>query len=87
LVELIDDLNICSDENYLPTNEVADLKKQATEVHQLINGYIRYLRERKTGGDLALHESSSVSGMTDEELDDVLAEPIQPFNNSTIQQT
>jgi four helix bundle protein len=84
LVELMDDLNICSDENYLPPNEIAELKKQATAVHQLINGYIRYLRERKTGADLALRESSPNNEMTDEELDDVLAEPIQPFNNSTI---
>lgn len=61
LTELIDDLNVCSDENYLPPNDAADLKKQATEVHQLINGYIRYLRERKTGAELALHESSSGS--------------------------
>ena len=80
----MDDLNICSDENYLPPNEIAELKKQATAVHQLINGYIRYLRERKTGADLALRESSPNNEMTDEELDDVLAEPIQPFNNSTI---
>ncbi|MGH7952147.1 MAG: four helix bundle protein [Limisphaerales bacterium] len=84
LVELIDDLNICSDENYLPPNEIADLKKQATEVHQLINGYIRYLRERKTGGDLQLRESSSDCEISDKELDDALAEPIQQFNNSTI---
>jgi four helix bundle protein len=84
LVELMDDLNICSDENYLPPNEIIGLKKQATEVHQLINGYIRYLRERKTGESLALRESSPNNATTDEELDDVLAEPIQPFNNSTI---
>jgi four helix bundle protein len=84
LVELMDDLNICNDENYLPSNEITDLKKQATEVHQLINGYIRYLRERKTGESLALRESSPNNAMADEELDDVLAEPIQLFNNSTI---
>ncbi|MEI9866551.1 MAG: four helix bundle protein [Limisphaerales bacterium] len=84
LTELIDDLNICSDEKYLPPDEIVELKKQATAVHQLINGYIRYLRERKTGADLALREDSSNDAMTDEELDAILAEPIQPFNNSTI---
>ncbi len=57
LSELIDDLNICADENYLPADEVAELRKHATLVHQLINGYIRHLRERKTGGNLVLHES------------------------------
>ena len=80
LVELMDDLNICSDENYLPPEEVATLKKQATAVHQLINGYIRYLRERKTGGDLQLRESSSAGEISDDELDDALAEPIQRSN-------
>jgi four helix bundle protein len=84
LTELIDDLNICSDENYLPLDEIAKLKQTATAVHQLVNGYIRYLRERKTGAVLALRESSPDNEMTDEELDGVLAEPIQPFNNSTI---
>jgi four helix bundle protein len=87
LQELIDDLNVCEDENYLLSNEIADLKQQASQVHQLVNGYIRYLRERKTGESSALHESSSAYGMTDDELDDILAEPIQPFNNSTIQRT
>jgi four helix bundle protein len=83
LTELIDDLNVCEDENYLPSHEAAGLKKQATAVHQLINGYIRYLRERKTGESLALRESSAASEMPgdwDAELDDT----IQPFNNSTI---
>lgn len=80
LMELIDDLNICSDENYLPPEEIVALKSQATAVHQLISGYIRYLRERKTGGSLALHEACSVGETADGELD----EPIQPFNDSTI---
>jgi four helix bundle protein len=87
LVELMDDLNICSDENYLPSAEIIALKKLSTEVHQLINGYIRYLRERKTGADLALHESSAVSETADDEFDAALDDTIQPFNNSTIQRT
>src|SRR5438309_4701974 len=57
LQELIDDLNICTDENYLPTPEIATLKQHAWRVYKLINGYIRYLRERKAGASLALHES------------------------------
>jgi len=72
LTELIDDLNICSDENYLPTDEISELKKQATVVHQLVNGYIRYLRERKTGADLALHESSTAGEIASDDLDVVL---------------
>jgi four helix bundle protein len=46
LEELVDDLNVCLDENYLPTEEVADLKEQARGVLILINGYLRHLRSR-----------------------------------------
>jgi four helix bundle protein len=56
LAELIDDLNVCCDEKYLPPGEAEGLKKQAALVHQLINGYIRYLRERKTGPGATLHD-------------------------------
>jgi four helix bundle protein len=44
LEELVDDLNVCADENYLPDHEVAKLKEQAPEVLILINAYMRYLR-------------------------------------------
>jgi four helix bundle protein len=87
LTELIDDLNVCEDENYLPPDKAAELKKQATAVHQLINGYIRYLRERKTGESLALRETASADDVTDNNFEAMFAEPIQPFNNLTIQQT
>ena len=84
LLELIDDLNICADENYLPGDAVSKLKQQASQVHQLVNGYVRYLRERKTGESLTLHEPSSAQSLSDEDLDAILAEPTQRFNNSTI---
>src|ERR1700740_483297 len=48
LEELVDDLNVCLDENYLPSDEVAKLKEQAREVLILINAYLRYLRTRST---------------------------------------
>lgn len=69
LVELMDDLDICSDENYLPPADVADLKRKATGVHQLINGYIRYLRERKTGASLLLHEACSCGDAVSNDFD------------------
>ena len=78
LVELIDDLNICSDENYLPSNEAAELKERAAEVHRLINGYIRYLRQRKTGESLALHEPMSGDGTAGEDW------PTAPADDLTI---
>ena len=84
LLELIDDLNICADENYLPADTVLKFKQQALQVHQLVNGYVRYLRERKIGESLELRESSSAQSLSDEDLDAVLAEPTQLFNASTI---
>ena len=69
LLEMMDDLNICADEKYLPSEKIAELKTQATAVHKLINGYIRHLRERKTGADLALHESSTIDETLGGDLD------------------
>jgi four helix bundle protein len=66
LEELVDDLNVCVDENYLRSDEVATLKKQARGVLILINGYLRYLRSC----------SSSVR-----ESDGVDSEPIDALGN------
>ena len=41
LEELIDDLNACEDEQYLPEEEIASLKQEGWRVRQLIDGYIR----------------------------------------------
>ncbi|HEY4416466.1 MAG TPA: four helix bundle protein [Verrucomicrobiae bacterium] len=76
LVELMDDLNICHDESYLPPEAIAELKKQATEVHQLINGYIRYLRERKMNGDVPLRETASSQIGLEDDLDEMLSDTI-----------
>ena len=43
LEELVDDLNVCFDENYLSSDEVAKLKERARGVLNLVNGYLRYL--------------------------------------------
>src|SRR5690348_2016507 len=37
LQELIDDLNVCSDENYLPGTEIGLFKQRGWRVHQLTN--------------------------------------------------
>ena len=57
LAELVDDLNVCEDEHYLSPTDVADLKEQAREVQRLINGYIRFLRNRKSAASLIIRES------------------------------
>jgi four helix bundle protein len=64
LAELIDDLNVCQDEDYLSAAEIVELKEQAKEVQRLINGYIRFLRSRKSGVSPTVRESD------DEELVD-----------------
>ena len=47
LAELLDDLNVCQDEDYLPTAEIVELKERAKEVQRLINGYIRFFVSAK----------------------------------------
>ena len=47
LQELIDDLNVCIDEQYMPVDALTSLKNQGWRVRQLIDGYIRYLRNQK----------------------------------------
>src|SRR5262245_26223550 len=48
LEELVDDLNVCLDENYVSNEQVEELKEQASGVLILINGYLRHLRNRAT---------------------------------------
>jgi len=63
LEELIDDLNVCADEDYLPIEEIGSLKEQGWRLRQLIDGYIRYLREQKNAaGSSSAKEHSPVYG-------------------------
>ena len=48
LEELVDDVNVCLDENYLSIDEGTNLKAQASAVLALTNGYLRYLRGRSS---------------------------------------
>src|SRR5215813_14491574 len=66
LEELLDDLNICEDELYLLAVEITPLKQQGWRVHQVINGYIRFLRERKQGAFLELREDSPACVLTND---------------------
>ena len=47
LMELIDDLNTCMDQNYFPHDYLNDLKSEGYQVNKILNGYIAYLRKRK----------------------------------------
>src|SRR6266516_3646502 len=60
LEELIDDLNVCEDEQYLPVQEIRSLKREGWRVRQLIDGYIPYLRGQKNSrGFSSVHEPSA----------------------------
>jgi four helix bundle protein len=47
LQELIDDFNVCMDEQYLSDGEIISLKEEGWRARQLIDGYVRYLRTRR----------------------------------------
>ncbi len=68
LQELVDDLNLCDDEKYLERDKVAELKSEAWRVLGLINGYLRYLRDRKANGQSAVREITHASTEGDESL-------------------
>ena len=90
LEELLDDLNVCQDESYLPLPEIQTMKQQGWRVHQLLNGYIRWLRQQKQGAGLELREGSPAYGLTEAQIDDLLdhqdappASTLQRFNAFT----
>ena len=47
LMELIDDLNTCIDEQYFPLDYLEKLKEEGYNVNKMLNGYIAYLEKRK----------------------------------------
>lgn len=47
LTELMDDINICLDENYFSESYLNELKNDALVLLKSLNGYIAYLRRRK----------------------------------------
>src|SRR6266571_8024156 len=73
LEELVDDLNVCQDESYLPLPEIGRLKDEAWNVLRLLNGYPRWLRDRKTGQSIELREAHVAFGDTDDDLEAWLA--------------
>lgn len=67
LEELLDDLNVCIDERYLLPDEIDSLKRQGWRVRQLIDGYVRYLRQQKDSAD----RSGSVGEESPEYSEDI----------------
>jgi four helix bundle protein len=58
LEELLDDLNVCEDEQYLTGEEITSLKKDGWRVRQLIDGYVRYLRQQNADSKSLVREAS-----------------------------
>ena len=48
LEELLDDLNGCIDENYAAKDYIEGLKQEGYDLLKKINGYIKYLKDRKS---------------------------------------
>jgi four helix bundle protein len=74
--ELIDDLNVADDERYLPSSEVTELKDKGWHAIRVINGYLRWLRQRKSeqaDPTSALREIAPLYGDTDDDLETWLA--------------
>ena len=85
LEELLDDLNVCTDENYLPEDQIQKLKSEGWHVHKLINGYIRFLRGRTAADSSRVREDSSNDDLNEDDLKDLFSgrfnpSLLQPFN-------
>ena len=63
LQELLDDLNTCEDEQYLSQDRIDVLKKHGWRLRQLIDGYVAYLRNKKTEHTKAREDSSYYAGL------------------------
>jgi four helix bundle protein len=86
LEELLDDLNVCQDEGYLPPNDLSILKEQGWRAHKVLNGYVRFLRKRAPGGSSRIAESVLEFSVAEEESDEQTfacrfnASSLQPSN-------
>jgi four helix bundle protein len=77
LEELLDDLNVCEDEAYLPIQEIESLGQEGWRVRKLINGYVRFLRRRASGDFPHVREAPA-----DDDLEDLF---LERFNASSFQ--
>jgi len=80
LEELMDDLNVCADEQCLANADIEKLKQEGWRVHKLINGYIRFLRSR-VGDSSRVQESPSDNELSEDELGDLFS---GRFNSSSL---
>ena len=64
LEELLDDLNVCEDEQYLAEKQIVPLKEQGWRIRQLIDGYIRYLRQHTNSATARVKECDFLDART-----------------------
>ncbi len=67
LQELIDDLNLCADEQYIELSHLNNLKAECSVLLKKLNGYIKFLKERKlsvSAVKLQIKDSFSVPYLT-----------------------
>ncbi len=72
LEELIDDLNVCLDEKYLPAAEIEAMKPLGWRTLNVINGYGRFLRQKKDAKTSTLREDGAIDAFDD--IDDPFAD-------------
>jgi four helix bundle protein len=76
LEELLDDLNVCTDETYLREDEIQKLKSDGWRVHK------RFLRGRAAGDSSRVREASSDDDLNEGDLEDLF---FGRFNSSSLQ--
>ncbi len=47
LLELVDDINLCIDQQYAKREHLEDLRKDAYQVLRILTGYIRFLKGKR----------------------------------------
>src|SRR6266567_4945776 len=81
LEELLDEVNVCGDEQYLTSTEIEKLQQEGWRVHKLINGYIRFLRSRGIEHTSRVQESPSDTELSEDEINDLF---FDRFNSSSL---
>ena len=66
LEELLDDLTLCADQQYVPNTDLKAIEIEIGRVRALLNAYIRFLKERKASLPPTLREAVAAYA-TDEE--------------------
>jgi four helix bundle protein len=69
LEELLDDVNVCEDEKYASPATIAECRQKVGHLRKLINGYLRYLRDKSAGKSTALHEDTTAYGNSEDDLE------------------